>query len=57
MEGSAPQVPLAQVWDLEELKRRYSVYDDRLLLRWRDAVTGRHRAAIEALLRERGVLL
>lgn len=56
MDEPLSQTPLAQVWEMEELKRRYGVYDDRILLRWRQVLTGRHRLAIDELLRERGRL-
>ncbi len=54
--GEDQATPLAQVEDLEELKRRYSGYDDATLRRWMEAVKGSHRAAMEALLKDRGAL-
>ncbi len=48
------ELPLAQVEGLEELKRRYRIFDSATLRRWAQAVTGSHREAMEALLRERG---
>lgn len=47
--------PLAQVEDVEELKERYRLYNDEILLHWSQAVVGPHRAAMLELLRERGV--
>ncbi len=47
------QLPLGQVEDLEELKRRYRVFSDDTLERWADLVIGPHREAIAAVLRER----
>ncbi len=49
--------PLAQVEDVEELKGRYRIYSDQVLLRWMSAVVGPHRTAMAELLRERGVLI
>lgn len=48
--------PLAQVEDVKELKERYRIFSDQILLRWIEAVVGPHRKAMEELLRERGVL-
>lgn len=45
--------PLAQVMAVEELKRRYRVFDSRILARWAQAVTGSHREAMLAILAER----
>ena len=45
--------PLAQVMALEELKRRYRVFDSRILTRWAQTVTGIHRDAMLAILAER----
>lgn len=50
------EAPLAQVQELKELKRRYSVYNNDILLRWMAAVTGSHREAMEEVLKERGAL-
>lgn len=47
---------LAQVQELKELKRRYSIYNNEILLHWMEAVTGSHREAMEEILRERGAL-
>lgn len=48
--------PLAQVQEMKELKRRYSIYNNEILLRWMEAVTGSHREAMAEILRERGAL-
>ncbi len=48
--------PLAQVQEIKELKRRYSIYNNEILLRWMEAVTGSHREAMAEILRERGAL-
>lgn len=56
MEPLPQQLPLAQVEELAELKRRYSIYDSQTLLRWMKAVTGSHRTAMAQLLAERGIL-
>ncbi|MCI8651473.1 MAG: hypothetical protein HFF05_03390 [Oscillospiraceae bacterium] len=56
MEIFSHQTPLAQVEELEELKRRYGIYDDQTLLRWMEAVKGSHQTAIAELLKERGTL-
>lgn len=48
------ETPLAQVEELAELKRRYEIYDSATLFRWVTAVTGAHRQAIAAVLRDRG---
>ena len=53
-EKAGEKLPLAQVEDLEELKRRYGIYSDEILRRWVKAVTGSHQKAIAALLEERG---
>ncbi len=45
---------LAQIDDLEELKTQYRVFSDAVLLKWIQAVTGSHRTAMAAVLRERG---
>lgn len=50
------ETPLAQVQEMGELKRRYAFYDSGTLMRWREAVKGCHRGAMEEILRERGVL-
>lgn len=46
-------LPLAQMEDVEELKRRYEIFSDQILEKWRRVITGPHREAIEAVLRER----
>lgn len=53
MTGPSQETPLAQVQELEELKRRYRIYNDEILRRWIKAVTGSHRQAMEEILRER----
>ena len=45
--------PLAQVMAMEELKRRYRVFDSRILTRWAQTVTGIHRDAMLAIQAER----
>jgi len=47
------EASLAQMMDLESLKEKYRRYDDRLLERWVTVVTGPHREAMAAVLRER----
>lgn len=47
---------LAQVQELKELKRRYSIYNNEILLHWMEAVTGSHREAMAGVLKERGAL-
>ncbi len=54
MKKPMEEVPLGQLEDGEELKRRYGVFRDEVLLRWIEAVTGPHREAMIAILRERG---
>lgn len=54
--GEREETPLAQVQEMGELKRRYAFYDSGTLLRWRAAVKGSHRWAMEEILRERGEL-
>lgn len=58
MDTGEPQkgMPLAQITELGELKRRYGIYNDETLRRWMSAVTGSHRQAMEEILRERGTL-
>lgn len=51
-----PDTPLAQLQDLKELKRRYSIYDNDTLRRWLTVLTGLHRSAIESLLKDRDAL-
>ncbi len=55
MDTGEPQrdVPLAEITELRELKRRYGIYNDETLRRWMAAVTGSHRQAMEEILRER----
>lgn len=48
---------LAEIEDVEVLKAQYDIFTDRVLLKWMDAVTGSHREAMAAILRERGKLL
>ncbi len=50
------ETPLAQVQELRELKRRYSIYNNETLRRWMEAVTGSHRQAMAEILQERGAL-
>lgn len=54
--GEREETPLAQVQEMAELKRRYAFYDSGTLLRWREAVKGSHRGAMEEILQERGEL-
>ncbi len=49
------ELPLAQVEDREELKRRYRFVDSAVLRRWMTVVVGPHREAMAEILRERGV--
>lgn len=44
---------LAQMEDVEELKARYRCFSDQVLEKWRQAIVGPHREAMEAVLRER----
>lgn len=53
MESGPRPTPLAQVEELEELKRRYGIYNSETLQRWVTAVTGSHREAMAQLLKER----
>ncbi len=46
-------LPLGQIEDPEELKRRYRIFSDQTLERWVTLVVGPHREAIAAVLRER----
>ena len=48
------RLTLAEIQDVEALKERYRIFDDRVLLKWMQAVTGSHRDAMIAVLRERG---
>lgn len=48
---------LAEIEDVEALKAQYDIFTDRVLLKWMDAVTGSHREAMAAILRERGHLV
>ena len=52
--GGDWKIPLAQVEEIDELKARYSIYSDEVLIRWVNAVTGSHRNAIASILKERG---
>ena len=47
------EMPLAQVEDPEELKRRYRVISSPVLRRWMTVVTGPHWSAMAAVLEER----
>lgn len=51
--GAQDRLPLAEVEEPEELKRRYGIFSDETLASWIPVVTGPHRAAMEALLKER----
>ena len=46
-------LPLAQMEDIDALKRQYAIFSDEVLEKWRGVITGPHREAIEAVLRER----
>ena len=48
------RLTLAEIQDIETLKERYRIFDDRVLFKWTQAVTGSHREAMIAVLRERG---
>ena len=48
------ETPLAQVQELQELKKRYGIFNDETLRCWMAAVKGLHRRAMEEILRERG---
>lgn len=45
---------LAEIAELDALKVRYQAFDDQMLLKWVEVVTGTHRDAMAELLRERG---
>ncbi len=47
------ELPLAQVEDPEELKRRYRPFSSSVLRRWMTVVVGPHREAMAAILTER----
>lgn len=47
------RLPLGQVEDTEELKRRYRLFDCHTLERWAALVVGPHHDAMAAVLRER----
>ncbi len=47
------ELPLAQVEDPEELKRRYRPFSSSVLRRWMTVVVGPHREAMTAILAER----
>ena len=47
------ETPLAQVEDLEELKRRYRIISSPVLRRWMTVVVGPHWKAMAAILKER----
>lgn len=46
-------LPLAQIEDVEALKRQYGIFSDQVLEKWSRVITGPHREAIEAVLKER----
>ncbi len=54
MEERPEEISLARQEDPDELKRQYRSFDSRTLRRWAQAVVGPHRAAMVAILRERG---
>ncbi len=58
MDATRPlqETSLAQVQEVKELKRRYSIYNNEVLLHWMVAVTGSHREAMAEILKERGAL-
>ena len=47
-------LPLAQIEDVEELKQWYRMFSNEVLEKWRRVITGPHREAMVAVLRERG---
>lgn len=47
------ELPLAQLEDPEELKRRYRAISSSVLRRWMTVVVGPHRNAMAAVLAER----
>ena len=53
MDEEREALPLAQIEDIEALKRQYAIFSDETLEKWRRVITGPHREAIEAILRER----
>ena len=58
MDATRPlqETSLAQVQEVKGLKRRYSIYNNEVLLHWMVAVTGSHREAMAEILKERGAL-
>lgn len=54
MEEQQAETPLAQLEDRAALIRQYQCFDSRTLRRWAQAVVGPHRAAMLAILRQRG---
>lgn len=54
MEEQREELPLAQLEDQGALMRQYQCFDSRTLRRWAQAVVGPHRAAMLAILRQRG---
>jgi len=47
-------MPLAQMDELDALMERYQAFSDETLARWMSVVTGTHRRAMAAVLKERG---
>lgn len=54
MEKEREELPLAQQEDPEILAGQYRGFDSQTLRRWCQVIVGPHRAAMEAVLRERG---
>ena len=53
MDEEREALPLAQMEDIEVLKRQYAIFSDETLEKWLGVITGPHREAMEAVLRER----
>ena len=53
MDEEWKSLPLAQMEDVEALKRQYAIFSDETLKKWCSVITGPHRDAMEAVLRER----
>ena len=53
MDEERESPPLAQMEDIEVLKRQYAIFSDETLKKWRGVITGPHREAMDAVLRER----
>ena len=51
---SGREMPLAQMDELDALMERYQAFSDETLARWMSVVTGTHRRAMAAVLKERG---